>query len=204
MKQLPHSRGNQKPGDDRKQANDFCTALTAHITFSLTEPCLDMRGLKRNCQISIINHNTLYRWKHVRTPCVVDLKRSDLLWWKVYLPLKFFIFCPLDPVCYSFAKAFMKLANLLYHCSTSACLVCYPRSAGWKLFALSTWFIKKTDLLLVLLNYLPDCAMSSYFKHRPPLFVLFTRWHRQPHWEPDNFTGLWCLNNDSELASNQY
>lgn len=54
---------------------------------------------------------------------VVDLKRSDLLWWKVQLPLKFFIFCHLDPVCYIFAAAFMKLANLLYHCCTRVCLV---------------------------------------------------------------------------------
>lgn len=38
VNQLPHPRDIQKPGDDRTQANDFHTALTALITFSLTKP----------------------------------------------------------------------------------------------------------------------------------------------------------------------
>lgn len=62
--------------DDRKQANDFYTALTALVKFSLTKPCLDVREFNRNCQISIRNHNSLYRWKHVRQSAVVDLKGS--------------------------------------------------------------------------------------------------------------------------------
>lgn len=100
----------RKPGDDRKQANDFHTALTALIMFSLTKPCLDTRGFNRNCQISIRNHNSLYIWKHIRQSGVVDLKSSDLPWRKVQLLLKFLMFCHLDPACYIL---FLKLANLL-------------------------------------------------------------------------------------------
>lgn len=98
------------PTDDRMQANDFYAALTALVKFSLTKPCLDMRQFNRNCQISVRNHNSLYRWKHVRQSAVVDLKGS------AQPPLTFVIFCHLDPVCFIFAG--VKLAKLLYR----ACL----------------------------------------------------------------------------------
>lgn len=78
MNRLPRPPDVQKPGDDGKQAEEFHTALTPQITFSLTKMGLDMRGFKRNCQISIRNHNSLYRWKHIRQSSVVDLKKNRI------------------------------------------------------------------------------------------------------------------------------
>lgn len=101
-----HLKKKKNLSDDRKQANDFYAALTALVKFSLTKPCLDVREFNRNCQISFRNHNSLYRWKHVRQSAVVDLKGS------AQPPLTFVIFCHLDPVCFIFAG--VKLAELLY------------------------------------------------------------------------------------------
>lgn len=132
--------------------------FTPHWQLSLRlvwqNPCLDRRGFKRNCQISIRNHNSLRRWKHVRQSGVADLKRSDLLWWKVQLPLKLFIFCQSDPGCYVFAEAFMKLANLPQtHAGSSASFTDRTCKGSWAVYFLIIFQIVPCPLMSDINNH---------------------------------------------------